>query len=322
MGEIKRIGVMTSGGDAPGMNAAVRAVVRAGIQAGFSVLGIERGFAGLLKGEIKELTTRRVSEILHTGGTFLMTARSNAFTTPEGLEKAVQVCKEYEIDAVIVIGGDGSFKGAVTLAKAGIPIIGIPGTIDNDVASTDYTIGFDTAINTALEAIDKIRDTSSSHERCSVIEVMGRQAGYIAYNVGVGSGAEIILIPEVPFDIQKDVYDVLIHARNVGKHHFIVVMAEGVGSAIHMAEQIEKATDITTRGTVLGYVQRGGRPTVQDRVMASRMGIAAINLLKEGKINRFVAYKHGEITDVDAFEGVEMKKTISPEMLEEAMKLF
>ncbi|MBR3004458.1 MAG: 6-phosphofructokinase [Lachnospiraceae bacterium] len=322
MGEIKRIGILTSGGDAPGMNAALRALVRSGLKAGFTMLGIERGYAGLLKGEIRQLNTRSVSEILHAGGTFLLTARSKEFTTPEGLDRAVSIIHEYGIDALVVIGGDGSFRGAVSLAEKGIPVIGIPATIDNDVASTSYAIGFDTALETALDAIDKIRDTSSSHERGSVIEVMGRDAGYIAYAVGLASGAEVTLVPEVPFDLEKDVLDVIRRGRDIGKHHYIVVMAEGCGSAIEMAEKIEEATGIVTRGTVLGYVQRGGRPTAIDRVMASNMGLHAINLLQKGVVNRLVAVRDGRITDVDAFEGVNMKKTIPEELLTEAMKLF
>ena len=322
MGEMKKVAVLTSGGDAPGMNAALRAVVRSGIKAGFTMLGVKRGYAGLLNGEIEELNTRSVSEILHAGGTILMTARSDEFATPEGVKKGAEMIRNRGIDALIVIGGDGSFRGAAALAKEGVPVIGIPATIDNDVASSSYTIGFDTAINTALEAIDKIRDTSSSHERCSVIEVMGRNAGYIAYAVGVGSGAEVILIPEMPYDIDKDVVEVIRKGRDIGKHHYIVVMAEGCGSALDLAKKLEAKTGITTKATVLGYVQRGGRPTVSDRVAASNMGIKAISLLEEGKINRLVAVRDGKIADVDVFEGINMKKTIPESLLKDSQLLF
>ena len=322
MGEIKKVAVLTSGGDAPGMNAALRAVVRSGIKAGFTMLGVKRGYAGLLNGEIEELNTRSVSEILHAGGTILMTARSDEFATPEGVKKGAEMIRNRGIDALIVIGGDGSFRGAAALAKEGVPVIGIPATIDNDVASSSYTIGFDTAINTALEAIDKIRDTSSSHERCSVIEVMGRNAGYIAYAVGVGSGAEVILIPEMPYVIDKDVVEVIRKGRDIGKHHYIVVMAEGCGSALDLAKELEAKTGITTKATVLGYVQRGGRPTVSDRVAASNMGIKAISLLEEGKINRLVAVRDGKIADVDVFEGINMKKTIPESLLKDSQLLF
>ena len=322
MGEMKKVAVLTSGGDAPGMNAALRAVVRSGIKAGFTMLGVKRGYAGLLNGEIEELNTRSVSEILHAGGTILMTARSDEFAAPEGVKKGAEMIRNRGIDALIVIGGDGSFRGAAALAKEGVPVIGIPATIDNDVASSSYTIGFDTAINTALEAIDKIRDTSSSHERCSVIEVMGRNAGYIAYAVGVGSGAEVILIPEMPYDIDKDVVEVIRKGRDIGKHHYIVVMAEGCGSALDLAKKLEAKTGITTKATVLGYVQRGGRPTVSDRVAASNMGIKAISLLEEGKINRLVAVRDGKIADVDVFEGINMKKTIPESLLKDSQLLF
>ena len=295
---VKRVGVLTSGGDAPGMNAAIRAVVRAGINAGFEMYGVTRGYHGLWKGEIKQLDGRSVSETLQRGGTFLMTARS-----------------------LIVIGGDGSYKGARALARIGIPVVGMPGTIDNDIASTEYTIGYDTAMNTAMQCIDKLRDTASSHERCSVIEVMGRHAGWIALNVGIATGAESILIPEVPYDFNKDVLRVILDGRNTGKKHYIVIVAEGVGHAEEIAKQIEEATGIEARPTILGHLQRGGSPTLRDRTMASLMGIKAIDCLVEKRFNRLVVQQHGEISDVDIEEGLAMTKTITPDIIENIKRL-
>ena len=276
MKEIKKIAVLTSGGDAPGMNAAIRSVVRTGLKKGYEVYGVKRGYHGLLNGELEQMNTRDVSEILQRGGTMLMTARSKEFMEEAGQQKAKEILEVFGIDALIVIGGDGSFRGALDLSRIGVPVIGIPGTIDNDVSSSDFSIGFDTAVNTALQAIDRIRETASSHERCSVIEVMGRDAGYIAMEVGIGCGAECVLIPEVAFDLEQDVCQTLLTGRNMGKHHFIVVLAEGAGSAVEMAQKIEKITGIETRATVLGYVQRGGSPTAFDRMMASLMGIMAV----------------------------------------------
>ncbi len=322
MKEIKKIGVLTSGGDAPGMNAAIRSVVRAGISAGYEVYGINRGYHGLLNGEINKMTTRDVSEIIQRGGTVLMTARSKDFETAEGVAKGKEMLDIFGIDALVVIGGDGSFRGAKDLAEQGVAVIGIPATIDNDVASTEATIGFDTATNTAISAIDKIRETASSHERCSVIEVMGRNAGYIALNVGIGCGAECVLIPEVPFDFDADVCQVLIKGRNIGKHHFIVVLAEGAGSAVEMSKEIEKKTGIETRPTVLGYLQRGGSPTAYDRNLASMMGIKAVECLKKGVVNRIMAVQDGAVKDLDIKKGLSMTKTISPEILSEVKQLF
>lgn len=322
MKEIKKIGVLTSGGDAPGMNAAIRSVVRCGIAAGCEVYGIKRGYHGLLNGEINQMNTRNVSEIIQRGGTILMTARSKEFVTPEGVAKGKEMLNIFGIDALIVIGGDGSFRGAKDLADQGVPVIGIPATIDNDVSSTEATIGFDTASNTAISAIDKIRETASSHERCSVIEVMGRDAGYIALNVGIGCGAECVLIPEVPFDFEEDVCQVLLKGRNIGKHHFIVVLAEGAGSAVEMAKKIEEKTGIETRPTVLGYLQRGGSPTAEDRNLASLMGMRAVECLKKGIVNRLIVVQGGEVKDIDIKKGLSMTKTISPEMLLEVKQLF
>ncbi len=318
--DVHGVGILTSGGDAPGMNATIRAVVRAGTKAGFKMMGVTRGYHGLWKGEVKELGHRDVSETLQRGGTFLMTARSKSFETPAGVLQGAKMCKVFGIDCLVVVGGDGSFKGARDLARIGIPVIGIPGTIDNDIASTDYTIGYDTAMNTAMEAIDKLRDTASSHERCSVIEVMGRHAGYIALNVGIATGAEIILLPEVPWDM-KEVIKAILDCRNKGKRHYIVIVAEGAGDATKIAKQIEEATEIESRPTILGHLQRGGSPTLRDRTMASLMGVHAIECIKDKRLNRLVVYKNGEITDVDIEEGLSMKKSISLDEVEKSKLL-
>jgi len=308
--EIKTIGVLTSGGDAPGMNAAIRAVVRSAIFKGLRVMGIRRGYAGLLTGDIFEMNLRSVSEIIHRGGTVLYTARSAEFNSKAGVEKAASVCREFGIDALVTIGGDGTFRGAKDLCAAGIPCVGIPGTIDNDVACSDYTIGYDTAMNTAMESIDRLRDTTQSHERCSVVEVMGRNAGYLALNTGIAAGALAILIPEVPYDIDKDVCDKMLFTQRTGKKHFIVIVAEGAAHATDIAKQIEEKTGITARPTILGHVQRGGRPTTQDRIMATAMGYKAVELLAQGIGNRVVAEKHGQIMDFDIEEALAMQKTI------------
>lgn len=315
---IRNIGVLTSGGDAPGMNAAIRAVVRTGINNGFRVFGIRRGYHGLWRGDIEELNRSSVSEKLQRGGTFLMTARSKTFMTEEGVNRAIEMAKVFSLDAIITIGGDGTFKGARELARKGIPVIGIPGTIDNDIACSDYTIGYDTAMNTAMEAIDKLRDTASSHERCSVIEVMGRAAGYIALNVSIATGAEVVLIPERPFDFNQDVLKAILEGRNRGKHHYIVVVAEGAAHATEIAEQIEAQTGIEARATILGHLQRGGSPTLRDRLMASLMGLHTVECLRDGRYNRIVAFKEGKIVDLDIEEALQVKKTIDPIELEQA----
>ena len=279
--EIKTIGVLTSGGDAPGMNAAIRAVVREAIVKGLKVKGIKRGYAGLLQEEIVDMEAKDVSDIIERGGTILQTARCMEFTTPEGQQKGAEICKKHGIDGIIVIGGDGSFKGAQKLAALGINTIGLPGTIDLDIACTEYTIGFDTAVNTAMEAIDKVRDTSTSHERCSIIEVMGRGAGYIALWCGIANGAEDILLPEkYDYDEQKLINNI-IEGRKRGKKHHIIINAEGIGHSSSMAKRIEAATGIETRATILGHMQRGGSPTAKDRVYASTMGALAVDLLCE-----------------------------------------
>ena len=309
--EIKTIGVLTSGGDAPGMNAAIRAVVREALGKGLKVKGIKRGYVGLLQEEIVDMEVRSVSDTIQRGGTILQTARCKEFTTAEGQQKGAEICRKHGIDGVIVIGGDGSFRGAQKLAGLGINTIGLPGTIDLDIACTDYTIGFDTAVNTAMEAIDKVRDTSTSHERCSIIEVMGRGAGYIALWTGIANGAEDILLPErYDYDEQKLVNHI-IENRKRGKQHHIIINAEGIGHSSSMAKRIEAATGIETRATILGHMQRGGSPTCKDRVYASIMGAYAVDLLCKGATNRVVAYRGGEFVDFDIDEALAMKKDIS-----------
>ena len=307
---IKTIGVLTSGGDAPGMNAAIRAVVRTAIHNGINVKGIMRGYAGLLQEEIVDMDSTSVSEIIHRGGTILYTARCQEFTTPEGQKKGAEICRKHGIDGVVVIGGDGSFQGAGKLSALGINTIGIPGTIDLDIACTDYTIGFDTAVNTAMEAIDKVRDTSTSHERCSIIEVIGRNAGYIALWCGFANGAEDVLLPERYDGNEQVLIDRIIENRKRGKKHHIIINAEGIGHSTSMAKRIEAATGIETRATILGYMQRGGAPTCKDRVYASIMGAKAVELLLAGHSNRLVAYKNGEYVDFDIQEALAMTKDI------------
>lgn len=310
MGEIKTIGVLTSGGDAPGMNAAIRAIVRTAIASGLKVKGIMRGYAGLLNEEIIDMDKQSVSEIMRRGGTILYTARCKEFMTEEGQQKAAEILKKHGIDGLIVIGGDGSFRGAQKLSALGINTIGIPGTIDLDIACTDYTIGFDTAINTAMEAIDKVRDTSSSHERCSIIEVMGRNAGYIALWCGVANGAEDILLPEKYDYNEQNIINNIINNRKHGKTHHIIINAEGIGHSTSMARRIEAATGIETRATILGYMQRGGNPTCKDRFYASIMGAYAADILCEGKTNRVVGHQGGKFVDFDIDEALAMQKDI------------
>ena len=314
---MKTIGVLTSGGDAPGMNAAIRAVVRTAISLGMNVKGIKSGYSGLIHDEVVDLDARSVSDIISRGGTMLYTARSKRFMTEEGVLEAVETCKRHGIEGVVVIGGDGSFRGARDLSNHGIPCVGVPGTIDNDISSTEYTIGFDTAMNTAIEMIDKIRDTAQSHHRCSVIEVMGRHAGYIALQVGIATGATGILVPEIPVDLDRLVKKI-VEVEKTGKKHFIIVVAEGVGGVDKIAEYIQEKTGIDSRATVLGHVQRGGSPTVRDRVRATQMGNAAVHLLYKGIGNRVVAYKRGEIVDFDIFEALNMIKTFDAGMIDVA----
>ena len=308
--EINTIGVLTSGGDAPGMNAAIRAVVREALSKGKKVKGIRRGYAGLLNEEIIDMDAKSVSDTISRGGTILQTARCMEFVTPEGQAKGAEICKKHGIDAIVVIGGDGSFQGAQKLANLGINTVGVPGTIDLDISCTEYTIGFDTACNTAMEAIDKVRDTSTSHERCSIIEVMGRGAGYIALWCGLANGAEEILLPEkYDYDEQRLIEQIK-KAHDYGKQHYIIINAEGVGHSQSMAKRIEEATGIETRATILGHMQRGGSPTVMDRVYATTMGAMAVDLLCEGKSNRVVAYRNGEFVDYDIDEALAMTKSI------------
>ena len=310
--EIKTIGVLTSGGDAPGMNAAIRSVVRTALMRGKKVKGIMKGYMGLLNEEIVDMDSRSVSNIIQTGGTVLYTARCAEFRTEAGQKKGMEICKKHGIDGLVVIGGDGSFAGAQKLASLGINTVGVPGTIDLDIACTEYTIGFDTAVNTAMEAIDKVRDTSTSHERCSIIEVMGRNAGYLALWCGIANGAEDVLLPEkFQYDEQLLVNNI-IRNRKKGKRHHIIINAEGIGHSGSMAKRIEAATGIETRATILGHMQRGGSPSCRDRVTGSIMGAYAVDLLCDGKTNRVVAYRDGEYVDFDIDEALSMNKIIPP----------
>ncbi len=306
---IKTIGVLTSGGDAPGMNAAIRAVVRTAIGLGMKVYGIRRGYNGLIEGDVIEMDLRSVSDIIHRGGTVLYTARSPLFKTEQGVQMAVDNCRKFGIEGIVVIGGDGSFRGAADLSSRGIPCIGVPGTIDNDISSTQYTIGFDTAMNTAMEMIDKLRDTSQSHDRCSVVEVMGRGAGHLALQTGIAVGATYIILKEAPYSVEK-ICDKIKATQQLGKHHFIIIVSEDVTDVVALAKEIEERTGVESRATVLGHVQRGGSPTVRDRRMASLMGSYAVNLLKNNKGNRVVSFQNAVVVDYDIQEALSMKKTI------------
>ena len=313
---MKAIAILTSGGDAPGMNAAIRAVVREAITKGKTVKGIKRGYAGLLDGDIEDMDLFSVSDIISRGGTILQTARCLEFKEEEYQKKGADICHEHGIDGLVVIGGDGSFQGAQKLAAHGINTIGVPGTIDLDIACTEYTIGFDTAVNTAMEAIDKVRDTSSSHDRCSIIEVMGRGAGYIALWCAIANGAEDVLLPE-RYDYDGQVLiNHLIEGQKLGRHNHIIVNAEGIGHSASMAKRIEAATGVETRATILGHMQRGGSPTCKDRVYASTMGALAVDLLCEGKSNRVVAYRHGDFVDFDIDEALAMHKDLDEYQVE------
>ncbi len=314
--QIKTIGVLTSGGDAPGMNAAIRAVVRKSLANGLKVKGIKKGYQGLLNEEIIDMDRRSVADIIQRGGTILGTARCMEFTTPEGQAKGAEICRKHGIDGMVVIGGDGSYRGAQKLSAQGINTVGIPGTIDLDITCTDYTIGFDTSINTAMEAIDKIRDTSSSHERVSIVEVMGRHAGYIALWCAIANGADDILLPEKYDYNEQRIIDNIIDNRKKGKTHHIIINAEGIGHSTSMARRIEAATGLETRASILGYMQRGGSPTCKDRVYASMMGCYAADILTAGKTNRVVAYRNGQFVDYDIDEALAMKKNINEYMYE------
>ena len=307
---VKRIGVLTSGGDAPGMNACVRAVVRTALYRGVECYGIRRGWNGLIHGDIVKLDEKSVAHIINRGGTLLYTARSTEFMTEEGQRKAVSTCKFLGLDGIIAIGGDGTFRGAQALSKYGIAVVGIPGTIDNDISCSNYCIGFDTAANTAIECIDKLRDTMQSHERCSVVEVMGRNAGYLAMYVDLATGATAVLVPEEPIDFDRDVIEKIRQARLNGFTHYMIVVAEGAGSAAEIAVKIKEAIDLDPRVTVLGHIQRGGTPSARDRVNATKMGYYAVETLLQGKSGRIICTHEGTITDVDIDEGLSMKKSI------------
>ena len=307
---IKRIGVLTSGGDAPGMNACVRSVVRTAMFHGVECYGIRRGYNGLIAGDIIKLDERNIAHIINRGGTVLNTARSKEFMTEEGQKKAVSTCKFLGLEGIVAIGGDGTFRGARALSRHGINVVCIPATIDNDICCTNYSIGFDTAANTAIECIDKLRDTMQSHERCSVVEVMGRNAGYLAMYVGLAVGATAVLVPEKPVDFERDVIEKIRRARFNGFTHYMIVVAEGAGSAAEIAKMIKEAIDLDPRVTVLGHIQRGGSPTGRDRVNATKMGYLAVELLLAGKTNRVVCTNNGSFGDVDIEEGLAMEKGI------------
>ena len=316
--EIKTIAILTSGGDAPGMNAAIRAVARTAIARGLKVKGIKRGYAGLLNEEIVEIEARNVSDIIQRGGTVLGTARCLEFKKAEYQKKGADICRKHGIDGIVVIGGDGSYRGAQALSRLGINTVGLPGTIDLDISCTEYTIGFDTAVNTAMEAIDKVKDTSSSHERCSIIEVMGRNAGYIALWCAVANGAEDVLIPEKYDYNEQEIINHIIESRKRGKSHHIIINAEGIGHSTSMARRIEAATGIETRATILGYMQRGGNPTAKDRFYASIMGAYAVDIMLQGKTNRVVGYKKGQFVDFDIEDALKMEKGIDEYQFEVA----
>lgn len=317
---MKTIAVLTSGGDAPGMNAAIRAVVRAGLDKGFRVMGIQRGYSGLLNGEIFEMNRHSVSDIIQRGGTILKTARCDEFKKEEVRKKAAQILRVYGIDGLVVIGGDGSFTGAKLLSELGVKTIGIPGTIDNDLPYTEYTLGFDTALNTVLDAINKLRDTSTSHERISIVEVMGRNCGDIALFAGLAGGAESIIVPEKGYELD-DICKTILDGKQKGKIHNLIIVAEGVGGANELAEKIEDITDIETRATILGHIQRGGSPSAFDRILASRMGARAVELLAEGKTARVIGIKGGEIIDLDTNEALAIPRKFDEKMYEIARSL-
>ena len=310
---LKKIGVLTSGGDAPGMNAAVRAVTRAAIRMGMQVYGIRRGYNGLINGDVIEMNERSVSDIIQRGGTMLYTARCPEFRTEEGVNKAKDKCKELGLEGIVVIGGDGSFRGAADLSAKGILCVGLPGTIDNDISCTEYTIGYDTAMNTAMEMVDKLRDTAQSHDRCSVVEVMGRGAGFIAVNTGVACGATYVITSEVPYDLDV-IAKKMLESRKTGKQHFIIIVSEGVGHSDEIARTPQEKTGIEARTTILGHVQRGGSPTVRDRVVASQMGYYAVNLLSQGIGNRVVGMQNNKIVDYDIQEALSMKKPFEEDL--------
>lgn len=317
---MKKIGVLTSGGDAPGMNAAIRAVVRTARARGLSVFGINRGYNGLMENDIFEMDLRSVSDIIDRGGTILYSARSPKFKTEEGMNLAVEVCKSNNIDGLVVIGGDGSFRGARDLSLKGIPCVGIPGTIDNDISCTDYTIGLDTCLNTIVQSVDRVRDTSESHDRCTVVEVMGRKAGYLALESGIAVGASYIIIPEKPYSLDE-VIKRMQETLKTGKRHFVIVVAEGIGGVANLAKRIEEETGIESKSVVLGHVQRGGSPSAKDRIIAGLMGNYAVDLLLQGKSNRVVAVDKDNIVDYDIYEALNMTKNIDLKKYEVALEI-
>ncbi len=312
--KVKTIGILSSGGDAPGMNAAIRAVVRTAINRGLHVMGIRRGYNGLLSGDMFEMNLRSVSDILHRGGTVLYTARCPEFMKEEGGNKGRDMCLEMGIDGLVVIGGDGSFRGARDLSLKGIPCIGVTGTIDNDISSSQYTVGFDTALNTVVDMVDRLRDTSQSHDRCTVVEVMGRRCGDIALHAGIACGATCILVPEIPYDLDRDVVSRISRSTRTGKQHFIIMVAEGIGGVEEMAKYIQSKTGVETRATILGHVQRGGSPSARDRVVASEMGHHAVELLQQGIGNRVVVYRDNKIVDLDILEALNMKRVFDEKL--------
>ena len=317
----KTIAVLTSGGDAPGMNAAVRAVVRSALNKDMRVIGVRRGYNGLINGDVFEMNLRSVSDIIHRGGTVLYTARSPQFQTPEGIKKAVDTCELLGIDSVVVVGGDGSFHGAYELSRTGMQCIGIPGTIDNDIGCTDYTIGFDTAMNTAMEMVDKIRDTAQSHERCSIVEVMGRHCGDLALHTGIAVGAMAILVPEMPFDIKGDIIKKMKLSQIMGKKHYIIIVAEGVGNVNELAKRIHSLTGFETRSTVLGHVQRGGSPTLRDRLIASKMGCVAVDIISDSDESRVIALKDNEVVSFEIQEALAMTRSFDVDLYKTALEI-
>ena len=318
---IKTIGVLTSGGDAPGMNAAIRAVVRAGCELGMKVYGIRRGYNGLMENDMFEMNLRSVSDIINRGGTILYSARSPRFKTDEGMQAAIRTCRERGIEGLVVIGDHGSFRGARDLSLKGLPCVAIPGTIDNDIGCCDYTIGYDTAMNTIMSMVDRIRDTAESHDRCAVVEVMGRGAGYLALSAGIACGATSILVPEIPYDFDRDVIERMKRTQRSGKVHFVIMVSEAIGGVDEMAKRIQAETGVESRATILGHVQRGGSPTAKDRIVASQMGHYAVQLLKNGIGNRVVACQKDNILDFDIFEALNMKSSIDVDMHKMAMEI-
>ena len=314
--KIKRIGVLTSGGDSPGMNAAVRAVVRTAIASGVQCVGIRRGWQGLINSDFVQLDAASVGHIISRGGTMLYTARSKEFMTEEGRQRAVSTCKMLGLDGIVAIGGDGTFRGALQLSRLGVPVVGIPATIDNDIGCTNYTIGFDTACNTAIDCIDKLRDTMQSHERCSVVEVMGRNAGFLALYVGIAVGATAVLVPERELDFQRDVVERIRSARLAGSTHFMIVVAEGAGSAVEIGKQIHEAIGIEPRVTVLGHIQRGGTPNARDRETATRMGYFAVKALVNGRGNCIIGTHEGEMVEIPIEDALEMKRHLQMDRYE------